>query len=50
MPRRTPLFTAAEREKLIAFPDSEDELYRRYMFSAPYLSIRVSLTKPRNDN
>lgn len=38
MPRRS-LFTATEREKLIAFPDSEDELYRRYMFSTPDLSI-----------
>ena len=44
MPRRS-LFTATEREKLIAFLDSEDELYQRYMFSTPDLSIRVSLTK-----
>jgi len=38
MPRRR-LLTVAERESLLAFPATDDELIRRYAFSEPDLSV-----------
>ncbi|GAB3686540.1 hypothetical protein GCM10028792_41060 [Salinisphaera aquimarina] len=38
MPRRR-LLIVAERESLLAFPATDDELIRRYAFSEPDLSV-----------
>lgn len=38
MPRRR-LLTATERESLLAFPTTDDELIRHYMFSEPELAV-----------
>jgi hypothetical protein len=38
MPRRTVL-SATERETLLAFPDSEDELIRHYTFNETDLAL-----------
>ena len=38
MPRRS-ILSAAERESLLALPDTKDELIRQYTFSEPDLSI-----------
>ena len=38
MPRRS-ILSAAERDSLLALPDSEDELIRHYTFSEPDLSL-----------
>ncbi|HBT0030058.1 TPA: DUF4158 domain-containing protein [Klebsiella pneumoniae] len=39
MPRRS-ILSAAERESLLALPDTKDELIRHYTFSESDLSIR----------
>jgi hypothetical protein len=38
MPRRS-ILSAAERESLLALPDTQDELIRHYTFSEPDLSL-----------
>lgn len=40
MPRRS-ILSAAERESLLALPDTKDELIRHYTFSESDLSIRL---------
>lgn len=40
MPRRS-ILSAAERESLLALPDTKDELIRHYTFSESDLSITV---------
>jgi len=37
--RRRSILSAAERDSLLALPDSEDELIRHYTFSEPDLSL-----------
>ena len=38
MPRRS-ILSAAERDSLLALPDTQDELIRHYTFSEPDLSL-----------
>lgn len=41
MPRRS-ILSAAERDSLLALPDTQDELIRLYTFSEPDLSGTVA--------
>lgn len=45
MPRRS-ILSAAERESLLALPDTKDELIRHYTFSESDLSIIRAAARP----
>ncbi|SWB04207.1 transposase TnpA, Tn21 [Klebsiella pneumoniae] len=47
MPRRS-ILSAAERESLLALPDTKDELIRHYTFSESDLSIIRQRRGPAN--
>ena len=47
MPRRS-ILSAAERESLLALPDTKDELFRHYTFSETDLSIIRQRRGPAN--